>query len=111
MSGGNSNPPDMKTEMVAALEALFLADERWRQTLSPGTTLIQRSWDNGTVDTLVLLSSATAYAVRETADGKRPWSVTGSATLVVDAVRQVVPPDDPNAPKAPDAGLPMGEWR
>jgi hypothetical protein len=112
MSGGVEGRDDdargMQSEMTAALESLFLSDDRWNQAPAAGLTLIQRSWDDGTVDTLTLLSPETAYAVREAPDGRRPWSVTGSAKHVVDAACEVAAP---GAPNASESGLPMGEWR
>jgi hypothetical protein len=102
----------MEAEIVAALEALFLADERWKYTPFPAGTMVQRDWDDGTVDTIILLSPATAYADRVTPDRMDPpWSILGSAKAVVDAAREVLAPDDPNAPKASDGGLPPGERR
>jgi hypothetical protein len=111
MSGdvdGRDDQARLESELTAALEALFLSDERWNRARAAGSTLIQRSWEDGTVDTLILLSSVIAYAVREAPDGRRPWSVTGSTTHVVDAAREVAAP---GAPNARESGLPMGEWR
>jgi hypothetical protein len=109
MSGLNDDQAmGVQSEMTAALEALFLSDERWNRGRAAGSTVIQRSWEDGTVDTLIVLSSDTAYAVREAPDGRRPWSATGSTKHVVDAAREVAAP---GAPNAPESGLPMGEWR
>lgn len=111
MSGHDLGAASLGPEVTTALERLFFEDERWQQLPGTGLAMIQRVWHDNTVDTLTLLSPDTAYAVRETADGKRPWAVNGSAKQVIDAAREVLPPDDADAPQAADAGLPMGEWR
>jgi hypothetical protein len=87
-------------QLIAALEALFLDDERWKPKSATGVTMVQRSWPDGTVDTLILLSPASAYAVREDAQGGRPWSMgPAPAEQIVGHARKLLPPDDPNASK------------
>lgn len=108
-------PPSADDQLTAALEALFLDDERWMPQPAPSITLVQRSWPDGTVDTLILLSAEIAYGVRRDAQGREPWLMgPGAAEQIIGHARKLLPPDHPDAPKAlrPDrSNLPRGRRR
>lgn len=100
--------PTPQEVVAAALEALFESDERWM----PNGRNVSRTFPDGTTDTLILLSPATAYAVREAPDGSRPWSMgPAPAEHILYHARLLLPPDHPDAPKALDSGPPRAEWR
>lgn len=104
-------PLSPEDQLVAAMETLLDADDRWRVVPSPGCVTMTRGWPDGSVDTLVLLSPDSAYAVREDSQGRRPWSMRGTLELIVGHVRRLVAPDHPDAPKTLGSDLPRAEWR
>jgi hypothetical protein len=91
----------------ASLAALFESDERW----TPNGPNVSRLWEDSTVDTLILFSPATTYAVREMPDGRRPWAMgPAPAELILYHAKRLLSPDHPNAPEAHDSDLPEAEW-
>lgn len=104
-------PSSAEDRLVAALETLLDADDRWRVVPSPGCVTMTRGWPDGSVDTLVLLSPDSAYAVREDSQGRRPWSIRGKLDQIVDQARSLAAPDSPDASTTLGSDLPRAEWR
>jgi hypothetical protein len=84
---------DARSALVAALEALFEQDQRWRPVPSPGGATITRCWDDGTADTLLILSPDTAYAWREAPDGRELIRIRDTAEVVLAAAGEWTAPD------------------
>lgn len=99
-------------QVTVAVDLLRAHDPRWHARPVPGITMVTLAWEDGTVDTLMLLSPDSAYGVRESEDGRQPWSTKGTLQQVIDlARRDLVSPDSPDAPKALGSDLPRTEWR
>jgi len=99
-------------QVRVAVELLRAHDGHWNARPAPGITTVTRAWEDGTVDTLMLLSPDSAYGVRESADSRQPWSAKGTLQQVIElARRDLVSPDSPHAPKALGSDLPRTEWR
>jgi hypothetical protein len=98
-------------DLIAALESLFESDQRWRPLPMPGGATITRSWDDESVDTVVVLSPDTAYAVRDDPHGREIQRIRGTAREVITAVRAWPPPSEPNAPnESGHTPHPSGLW-
>ena len=99
-------------QVKVAVELLRAHDPRWLAHPATGLMIVTLAWEDGTVDTLMLLSPDRAYGVRESADGRQPWSTNGTLQQVIDlARRDLVSPDSPGAPQALGSDLPRAEWR
>ena len=102
---------DVRTSLVAALDALFERDEQWTSVPSPGGATLTRSWDDGTADTLVILSPDTAYAWRENANGREIIRLRGTAGKIIGAVSEWPAPGEPGAPDGSEhIPGPSGIW-
>jgi hypothetical protein len=59
------------------------------------------TWQDESVDTLTVHSETRAFAQRTNPAGTPVWKHIGSLLEVVEALRQVLPPSDPDAPREP----------
>jgi hypothetical protein len=100
-----------QTPLVAALEVLFERDERWSSVPSPGGATLTRGWDDGTADTLLVLSPDTSYAWREDPQGREIIRIRGTAEQMIAAVCEWPAPGEPGAPDGSDhVPGPSGVW-
>lgn len=98
-------------QLRAELAPLIAADERWRVMARAGHTHVVRRWQDGTVDTVILLSPDTAYALREDPQGRRPWSMAGTRQQIIDHAQNLAAPGSPDAPPALGSDPPRDERR
>lgn len=105
----NPQPSSAEDQLVAAMETLLDGDDQWRVVPSPGCVTMTRGWPDGSVDTLMLLSPDSAYAVREDPQGEQPWSMRGTLQQIVGHARRLVAPVHPDAPKARGSDMPGAE--
>ena len=103
-------PKDAQAQLSDALNALLEDDDRWRVVPSPGCITVTRGWPDGSVDTLIILSTETAYGRRDDAREHQVWAIKGTVEEIVEAARDVPAPFAPNAPSAPDSSRRTGFW-
>lgn len=106
----NDQAPDAQAQLSDALEAILESDDRWHAVPSPGCLTVTRGWPDGSVDTLIILSSETAYGRRDDSSERQVWAVRGSVQQIVAAAVALPAPFAPNAPCAPDASERTGFW-
>jgi hypothetical protein len=98
-----SSPPEpvggAQLRIAAALERLD--PEEWAITPIPGAVTSTRQWSDGSVDTVILLSTETAYGHRRDPDGQTVWALKGSVGEVISAALRLAPPKSPDAPGEP----------
>lgn len=73
---------------------------QWTRTRTPVMDTLVRAWDDGSVDTLVVLTDELAYGQRDNHHGRAVHRERGAAVETARLMQQLPPPGTPEAPVA-----------
>lgn len=84
--------------VLRAFHGLATLDE-WRELPGvPESLVLIHTWPDESVDTLTVHNETHAFAQRTNPGGTPVWNRIGAVTAVIEALRQLPPPSDPDAP-------------
>jgi hypothetical protein len=75
-----------------------LDPREWRRTSTPVMDTVIRAWDDGSVDTLVVLSDELAYGQRDNHRGRAVLRERGGAVGMARLMQHLPAPGTPDAP-------------
>ncbi|WP_143229453.1 hypothetical protein [Actinophytocola xanthii] len=76
-------------QLVNALETLQALDHHWCVVAASACLIVTRCLQDGSIDTLIVLSPKEACFIRENWNAGHVWSTTGSLPKVIAAVREL----------------------